>query len=443
MQDIKNDFGEIPVKLLLVSGSPRKKSNSDLLLNEALIGAQAAGPTEVRSFQFSQKRVFPAESEAEEAKRDDFDELLEKWRWADAVIWAMPVYTAAGPGLVYNALDRLAQALRPGLKNAGYRKAAGLIMQGSETWGLLELGLENAIDVFASLHCIPVSRLAGQVPDQQQPPESLLERSRALGGEVAEIAGLLRLAYGKPPADDANVVILNAGVENAGIGVQIEERLTARLSGIPGIHVSSFSFSGKKIEGCHHCNSYCGKYLECAYKDGFQEFRRKWLEADGLIWISSANHLGPPVVVRRALDRLSEIGFSTVKHRHLAESAPFAFAKYTRPEASISYGDTRYGGQEQSLQFFITHAVLRGNLPITGSDPQSPLGPAEFLRAVSQLGSNQWFTQAVDSLADDVADLARRVLTAKREAYPGLPDRYYPSRTNMGITDKEAFFNGR
>ncbi len=437
----KSDWESITVNLLLICGSPRKKSNSAILLDRALQGAQQQKNLEVQTFYFSGNQF---REDLSGTERDGFAELIEKWRWADAVILAMPVYTAAGPGLAYSALDRLVEALRPEIANAGYQKVAGVIMQGSEAWGLVELGAQHAIELLACVHCLPVSRLAGRVPDQEPPPQPLLDNSFAVGNEVAEIARLIKLAHRNPLAASANLLILNAGVEDPGIGAEITKRVENRISGIAAnAKVRVFDFAGKKIEGCHHCNSYCGKHLECTYKDDFQEFREKWLWADGIIWVISANRLGAPAIVRRAVDRLSEVGFSSVRHKHLTQGAPFAFAKYTKPEAAIAYGAACYGGQTQAQEFIISHSVLRGNLPVTGSDPQSLLGPADQLRSVSQLGCNLVFIEAVDAIADDVAELSRRVAFAKRAAYDVLPERYFPSRTIMGTADKEVFFNER
>lgn len=427
---------DTPVRVLAINGSPRKNSNSGILLEKALGTLIEQKNVEIQKLYIWDKHYDQAD------QQDDFDELLEKWRWADAVILSMPVYTAAGPGLLYNAVDRLAEALEPDIRKGEYKKAAGFIMQGSETWGMVELGLENIIDVFASLHCIPVYRLAGRVPDKQ-PPEDLrlLNGALELGRQVVEIARMLKLGYQQPPVSSANILVLNAGVNDSEIGDKITERVQARLLALPGITAETYRFAGKKIEGCHHCNTYCGKHLECAYKDGFQEFRDKWLRADGLIWICSADYIGPPAIVRCALDRLSETGFSTVMDRFLTQGIPYAFAKYTRPEGSVVYGRKRYGGQQEIQQFFFNHAVLRSNLPVTGSDPNSPLGPAAFLRSASQLGCDQTFTEAVDLFTKDIADLARRVLTAKFAAFESISENYFPSRNRMGITDKEAYRN--
>ena len=104
------------------------------------------------------------------------------------------------------------------------------------------------------------------------------------------------------------------------------------------------------------------------------------------------------------------------------------------------YGRKPYGGQSWAQQFFINVAEQRGNFYLTGRETNS-FGPAALLRSPTQLGCDQSFTEAVDFLTDDVADLARRMQTAKRVAYDSIPELYYHSRVKMGITDKEGYFN--
>ncbi|HWQ99096.1 MAG TPA: NAD(P)H-dependent oxidoreductase [Clostridia bacterium] len=428
------DINEIPVRVLLLNGSPRKKNNSGILLEKANETIDSLPNTETRELHIFGKHYDPANT------KDDFAEFLALWRWADAIVLSAPIYTAAGPGILYHAFDRLATELEPELAQGRYEKAGAVIMQGSETYGMVELGLENAIELFSSLHVIPAYRLAGRVPDKEQPQdERLFAGARELGKQVVDVARILRLASDITPKNRANLFVINAGVDQPEIGDAITARIVNKLSKSELVSVSTYRFAGKRMEGCHHCNQYCYEHFDCVYKDGFQEFKEKWLQADGILWVSSSGRVGPPTAVRCALDRLSENGFSTVLHRTITQSVPYQFAKYRRPEGVIAYDTIRYGGQSLAQQFYFDHAVLRGNLIVTGSDTNYPLGPAAFLRQATQLGSDQFLTDAVDRLTQDIERLTARVLAAKYAAYESLSEEYFPARTKMGLTDKPSY----
>jgi hypothetical protein len=136
---------------------------------------------------------------------------------------------------------------------------------------------------------------------------------------------------------------------------------------------------------------------------------------------------------------LSEHVFQTGLREHLENGAPpFNYPRYSRPTGTIAYGKRRYGGQVEAIQTLIAHDVHRGNYPIGGHDTHSPLGAAGFIVQASQLGCDQFFTTAIDNLAEDVADLAARILTAKKLGFETIPEAFYASRTKMGVRDKEG-----
>jgi multimeric flavodoxin WrbA len=277
--------------------------------------------------------------------------------------------------------------------------------------------------------------------DKQPPEDELLAQAEQFGKQLGENAKLIKLAYTLPPQTGAGVLVLNAGVDNPQIGEAIAARASRALDSA-GVKVIEHSLVGKQMEGCHHCISYCGSKQTCLYRDDFQEFLAKWLSADGYLTIASANTLGPPSVVRRALDRLSEHVFQTALHEQLTKGVPpFAYPRYSRPAAGIVYGRRRYGGQTEALQMLIAHDVHRSNYPIGGRDPHSPLGAAGFLIQPSQLGSDQFFTTAIDNIAEDLANLANRLKTAKAIAFDTIPASFYASREKMGVIDKEVYRN--
>ena len=85
-------------RVLILSGSPRKGGNSDLLCDEFLRGAKEAG-NEVEKIRVSEKKIgfcrgcyYCQKSGGECAVKDDMAEVLQKMIDADVIVLASPVY---------------------------------------------------------------------------------------------------------------------------------------------------------------------------------------------------------------------------------------------------------------------------------------------------------------------------------------------------------------
>ena len=85
-------------KVLILSGSPRRGGNSDLLCDEFMRGALEAGNQAEKIFLRS-KKVAPCnacyycrQSGGQCAIRDDMAEILDKMQAADVIVMASPVY---------------------------------------------------------------------------------------------------------------------------------------------------------------------------------------------------------------------------------------------------------------------------------------------------------------------------------------------------------------
>ena len=85
-------------KVLILSGSPRKGGNSDLLCDEFMRGAIDAG-NEVEKIRIAEKKIgycsacyFCRTSGGVCAKKDDMAEILQKMIDADVIVIASPVY---------------------------------------------------------------------------------------------------------------------------------------------------------------------------------------------------------------------------------------------------------------------------------------------------------------------------------------------------------------
>ena len=99
-------------KILILSGSPRKGGNSDILCDEFLRGAQEAG-NEAEKIFIRDKKIAPCtacyycrDHEGECAIRDDMTEVLDKIQASDVIVMASPVYFYSIDAQMKAVIDR-------------------------------------------------------------------------------------------------------------------------------------------------------------------------------------------------------------------------------------------------------------------------------------------------------------------------------------------------
>ncbi len=99
-------------KVLILSGSPRKKGNSDLLCDEFMRGAVESG-AEVekiclrdKKIGFCQECLYCHKSDGVCAVKDDMAEILDKIDAADAIVLASPVFFYSIDAQMKTLIDR-------------------------------------------------------------------------------------------------------------------------------------------------------------------------------------------------------------------------------------------------------------------------------------------------------------------------------------------------
>lgn len=107
------------IKVLGISGSPRRRGNSEFLLEQALEAAKGAAPDLVRTeaYTIAGKKFAGctsclkcADLKGECVQKDDFQGLRDKWYEADVVLYSLPVYHMCIPGQLRCFIDRLGNA---------------------------------------------------------------------------------------------------------------------------------------------------------------------------------------------------------------------------------------------------------------------------------------------------------------------------------------------
>ena len=99
-------------KVLILSGSPRKGGNSDLLCQEFARGAQESG-SEVEILRVAARKIAPCSGcyycrahGGECAHKDDMAEVLQKMIDADVIVLASPVYFYSIDAQLKTVIDR-------------------------------------------------------------------------------------------------------------------------------------------------------------------------------------------------------------------------------------------------------------------------------------------------------------------------------------------------
>lgn len=99
-------------KVLILSGSPRKSGNSDLLCDEFMRGA-AENNNQVEKILVRSKKLSPCsacyycrEHNGACAIQDDMSGILDKMQWADVIVMATPVYFYSIDAQMKMVIDR-------------------------------------------------------------------------------------------------------------------------------------------------------------------------------------------------------------------------------------------------------------------------------------------------------------------------------------------------
>ena len=98
-------------KVLIISGSPRKGGNSDILCDRFREGAEAAGNTVEKVFLRSLKigpcmACYGCRGKGVCVQKDDMEELLDQMVKADVLVLATPVYFYSMDGQLKTMIDR-------------------------------------------------------------------------------------------------------------------------------------------------------------------------------------------------------------------------------------------------------------------------------------------------------------------------------------------------
>lgn len=140
-------------KVLIISSSPRKGGNSDVLCDQFQKGAKEAGNM-VEKIRLAELTIdycsacYACKTMGRCVKQDDMEQIIEKMRDADVIVLATPVYFYSMCGQMKTMIDHtLGGAQKPGLEN----KEFYLIATAADGKSAMERtidGLRGYIDCF-------------------------------------------------------------------------------------------------------------------------------------------------------------------------------------------------------------------------------------------------------------------------------------------------------
>lgn len=201
------------VKVIGVSGSPRKGRNTEKLLSYALEAAEEAGAvTELLSL--ADMNIQPCtgcntcvrEKRCPQDEGDDMANVKEQLIKADAVILAAPSYFGGVPGVMKNMMDRsrslkmdghrlmgkVASALSvSGLRHGGAEQVAESIARFCLTHGMIVVG--GCGDPLTSGHFGVATLQADEGWRRVDDDAVAKENAKGVGRRVAEVADALKL----------------------------------------------------------------------------------------------------------------------------------------------------------------------------------------------------------------------------------------------------------
>ncbi len=201
--------------ILSVNGSPRRKSNTAILMEDAVRGARDNGATKIIEFNFSGKTMNPCLGMCSKycrengacVHKDDFATFVNMWREADGILMGAPVYHMGPPAQVKAALDRLGHIHFSSLKGEYPRfcKVGGALAQGGVRYGGQEIVIQQFIAHFLLMNCVPVTGdmpesylgVGGMAtsPEMMEADTKARDSAYSLGKRVAELTRVVKTGF--------------------------------------------------------------------------------------------------------------------------------------------------------------------------------------------------------------------------------------------------------
>jgi multimeric flavodoxin WrbA len=154
----------------------------------------------------------------------------------------------------------------------------------------------------------------------------------------------------------------------------LEQALEAAAKQYPQrVKTETYLFGQTPFAPCDACGAHKRLNGECRIKDGFQDLRDKWLDADAIIYSVPVYHMGIPGQVKCFIDRLgNSLGYYFTDF--LPGEPAFHIPRLLKAIGSITQGSHIFAGQEHAQAFLNTHAMIMRCIPVPGDLWESYIG---------------------------------------------------------------------
>ena len=227
------------MKLLVLNGSPKKKSDTFCLTDAFLRGVDRSGTNEVHIVHVREKHIAPCQGcfacwqrgDGHCVINDDQNAILDLYRSADVIIWSFPLYCYGMPSHLKAVLDRTIPLVKMTMvqqPDGTVRHEALVDFSRKRTVVICGCGFPHWEGNFNSLKqmcktcfgdpdmvCVPETPLLN-VPEAAVVADPLLKRFEEAG---AEFAASLRLSAGTVAALEAPMIPAEDYIRNVNGGM--------------------------------------------------------------------------------------------------------------------------------------------------------------------------------------------------------------------------------
>ena len=208
---------------------------------------------------------------------------------------------------------------------------------------------------------------------------------------------------------------------------KLVKRALQAAAGIPGSETELYEMAGKKV---HHCTG-CLRCLEtgdCRFKDDLQDFMRRYMGSDGVIWGAPVYHMAVPGSMKCAIDRMGNMSLC----RSIAQGQELP--RFNKVCGVLTIGATRYGGQDMVMSFLVNSALLMNGVVVSGDTwLGNYIGAAAYTGGCTpeQLRSKKVVLQdtegmdCAENLGKRVAEMAKIVKAGLAAVKDELPSEYF------------------
>jgi multimeric flavodoxin WrbA len=156
------------VKILGVSGSPRKNGNTTKLVQKGLEGAMTVPGIETEFYELAGKKIqyciacYKCIEKGQCVIKDDLQDIVKKYMETDGILWGAPVYHMSVPASMKAVLDRLgnsvlAHYIRIGKDIPRFNKVCGVLTDGASRYGGQDLTLSFMVNSCVLMNGVVVS----------------------------------------------------------------------------------------------------------------------------------------------------------------------------------------------------------------------------------------------------------------------------------------------